>query len=133
VKITRQALDDIVSHARETAPDECCGVLLGVGDRILAAVRTRNADEQPSRRYAIDPRDHIAARRQARAGHQDVVGFYHSHPRTAPRPSESDVAEWSYPEAVSVIVGVDGAALAARAFRFGRASVEEIALETESE
>ena len=131
MKIARRALNDIVAHAQEAAPAECCGVLLGVDDRIITAVRSRNIDEQPTRRYAIDPRDHIAARRQARAGHQAVLGFYHSHPRTSPQPSESDVAEWGYPEAVSVIVGVDGAAFTARAFLIRGASVEEVSLEAE--
>jgi proteasome lid subunit RPN8/RPN11 len=131
MKIARRALNDIVAHAQEVAPEECCGVLLGVGDRIITAVRSRNADGEPMRRYAIDPRDHIAARRQARAGHQEVIGFYHSHPNSAPRPSASDVAEWSYPDALSLIVGVDGAALGARAFRIRSDAVEEVELETE--
>jgi proteasome lid subunit RPN8/RPN11 len=131
VKIGYRALKDIVAHAQEAAPDECCGVLLGVADRIITAVRSRNADDQPARRYAIDPRDHIAARRQARAAHQDVLGFYHSHPHTVPHPSASDVAEWTYPEALSVIVGLDGQSLRARAFTIRGALVEEVVLVTE--
>ena len=131
MRITLRALHDIKRHAQEAAPHECCGVLLGVGDRIITAVRSRNVDEQPTRRYAIDPRDHIDARRLARAEHQDVIGFYHSHPHTAPHPSASDVAEWSYPEALSVIVGVDGATFTARAFTIRGESVEEVELETE--
>jgi desampylase len=131
VKIALRALNDMVAHAREAAPDECCGVLLGVDDRIITAVRARNADDNPTRRYAIDPRDHVAARRQARAGHQHVIGFYHSHPLTSPYPSESDIAEWSYPDAVSVIVGLRGAEPSARAFAIRAGAVAEVSLETE--
>ena len=128
--ITRLALDDIVAHAREADPQECCGVLLGVGDRITVAVRARNVETSPTR-FSLDPRDHIAARKQARAAHQEVLGFYHSHPRSAPQPSSSDIAEWSYPEALSVIVGREHERLLARAFTIGADAATEVSLEVE--
>ncbi len=128
MKIARQALDELLAHARESDPRECCGVLLGVGDRIATASRARNLLESETE-YVIDPRDHIAARRQARAAHQAVLGFYHSHPRTAPYPSASDLAEWSYSDAVSVIVGRDEHRLRARAYRIVSGAVEEVLLE----
>lgn len=142
MKIVRVALDEIVSHARDIAPLECCGVLLGVGDRVTSALRGRNIDPSPNR-FLLDPADHIAARRQARATHQEVVGFYHSHPRSAAVPSPSDVAEASYPDAVSVIVGVRApgfeasletpreTAFEARAFTIARGVVAEQRLDVE--
>ena len=111
----------------DAAPRECCGVLLGVGNRILAAIPGRNLAASPTR-FELDPRDHIAARRQARAAGQEVLGFYHSHPATPPRPSPTDVAEWSYPELVAVIVGPSDGSMEARAFRLRGAEVEEIPL-----
>lgn len=129
--ITRQALDALTAHARHAAPEECCGVLLGVGERIVAAVPGRNLAASPTR-FELDPRDHIAARRQARSTHQEVLGFYHSHPGSRATPSETDVAEWSYPEAIALIVSLDGEHPDARAFRLANdGAVEEIRLEVE--
>src|SRR5437867_2847 len=56
--ISSQVLDDVVAHARECQPSECCGVLVGQGDRITAAIRARNVAESPSR-FLIDPKDHL--------------------------------------------------------------------------
>ena len=57
-------------------------------------------------RFLIDPKDHIDARRRARAQGLDVVGFYHSHPHSPPDPSSSDEAEASYPDHLYLIVGL---------------------------
>src|SRR3989442_9645432 len=46
-----------------------------------------------STRYLIDPADHFAAMRTARSNGRRVIGAYHSHPASAPTPSDSDIAE----------------------------------------
>jgi proteasome lid subunit RPN8/RPN11 len=95
-----------VTHARETAPAECCGVLVGRAGDVVDAIRTRNAANRPTR-FLIDPRDHFDAIRAARNRGLDVVGYYHSHPRSPARPSETDVAEATYPNHFSLIVGLN--------------------------
>ena len=105
--IVRAVLDAIVAHARAAQPLECCGILIGRGDRITAAVAARNLEASQTR-YLIDPGDHIRARRQAREAGDEVLGFYHSHPASPPVPSPRDIAEASYPECVWLIVGLSG-------------------------
>ena len=82
----------MLAHAREEAPRECCGLLVGKGDSVVRSVRARNRDAAETR-YLIDPEDHFAAIRAARVQNLEVVGAYHSHPSTAPVPSATDVAE----------------------------------------
>jgi proteasome lid subunit RPN8/RPN11 len=96
VMVKSDVIVSMVAHARDAAPGECCGVLLGRGDEIIDAVRARNIAADGTTRFLIDPEDHFAARRAARAAGLDVVGFYHSHPRSAGEPSERDRAEFSY-------------------------------------
>ncbi len=79
-------------HAREEAPRECCGLLVGKGESIVGSVRARNLDATATR-YLVDPEDHFAAIRGARAQGLEVVGAYHSHPSSPPMPSPTDVAE----------------------------------------
>ena len=79
--IAGSVVDDIVGHARECRPRECCGVLLGRTGHITHAVRARNAAESATR-FELDPRDHIAARRVARDQQLEVLGYYHSHPQS---------------------------------------------------
>jgi proteasome lid subunit RPN8/RPN11 len=101
-----RAVESIVAHAREAAPDECCGLLLGREDEIFEAVRAGNIADEPRSRFLIDPKDHIAARRAARASGLEVVGFYHSHPGSPATPSARDVAEFTYPGSLYAIVSL---------------------------
>lgn len=82
----------MLAHAREEAPRECCGLLVGRGESVVRSVRARNLDATATR-YLIDPEDHFAAIRAARVEGLEVVGAYHSHPSSAPVPSPADVAE----------------------------------------
>ncbi len=105
-RIRNAAVDAIVGHARDAAPAECCGLLLGRAEEIVEAVRTRNIAEQQATRFLIDPRDHIDGRRDARRRGLDVVGFYHSHPRSPAEPSDTDRAEASYADHLYLIVSL---------------------------
>lgn len=127
--INRSVLDDIVAHARESRPRECCGLLTGKDDQIVGTVRARNVADLPTR-FLIDPHDHLAALRSARSTGLDVVGFYHSHPHSGAYPSPTDLAEATYPEAVHLIVGLkDDRAPEARLFRIAEGGAEELELE----
>jgi proteasome lid subunit RPN8/RPN11 len=95
----------LVAHARQTAPGECCGLLIGTPEEVVDAVAARNLADDPATRYVIDPRDHLQALRSARQRGLQVVGAYHSHPRSAARPSATDAAE-AFSEFVFVIVGL---------------------------
>jgi desampylase len=105
VSVASFAVAEMVRHAREAAPAECCGLLLGHGDTIVEAVRTRNIAAVPTR-FLIDPKDHIDRRRDARQRGLDVIGFYHSHPRSPALPSETDRAEATYPNHLYFIVSL---------------------------
>jgi proteasome lid subunit RPN8/RPN11 len=83
---------EMLAHARDEAPRECCGLLVGKGDSVARSVRARNVDAKATR-YLVDPEDHFAAISAARAEGLEVVGAYHSHPASTPVPSSTDVAE----------------------------------------
>ena len=104
--IVQRVLDDVQAHAYAEAPRECCGMLVGDGTSIADHVRATNLAEGTTR-FLIDPKDHIRALREARARGLDVVGFYHSHPRSRAYPSPTDVAECGYAGVLHLIVGKD--------------------------
>jgi desampylase len=128
--IDKAAAGEIVTAARASAPAECCGVLLGRANHIMEAVPTRNLSEDPNR-FLIDPAGHIDARRRARQGGLDVVGFYHSHPHSPARPSATDVAESSYREHVHLIVSLQSECADIRLFTMSDQGFEEVALVTD--
>ncbi len=86
-------LDDIAAHARAAGDEECCGLLLGSASGVRDSVRAANVAGDRTGRYTIDAAEHFAVIRAARQQGLDVVGVYHSHPRSTPVPSATDLAE----------------------------------------
>jgi proteasome lid subunit RPN8/RPN11 len=126
------ALDAAVAAADASRPRECCGILVGRVGEIRAAIVAGNLSTDPAR-FLIDPKDHIAARRQAREAGLEVVGFFHSHPHRDARPSPTDLAEAAYPDAVHLIIGFPHGApppADARLFRYLNGNFQEVPLVT---
>ena len=111
IRITRSELCAMISEARMSYPDECCGALLGdAGNgserRVLRTVPIFNGRlDERRRRYLIGP-DHVRVVEDAaaRAG-LDVLGFYHSHPDHPATPSNFD-RDHAWPWYTYVIVPV---------------------------
>jgi proteasome lid subunit RPN8/RPN11 len=104
VKLPDAVAAAILAHARQTAPAECCGLLIGSAEEIVEAVAAVNVADEPLRRYVVDPGDHLRALRTARGRGLQVIGAYHSHPRTAALPSETDAAQ-AFGDFLWLIVG----------------------------
>ena len=96
MRVRRTVLDAIVAHARRERPKECCGLLVGDGYSILEAVAATNVADEPLRHYEVSPVEHLAQVKRCRAESTagkplDIVGAYHSHPRTIAQPSPTDL------------------------------------------
>ena len=113
----------VVGHARREAPKECCGFLIGTGDRVDLAVPMINVDPRPHTGFQIDPSEHIAVRRVIRQVLPDagIVGVYHSHPSGPAAPSPRDIAESHYPDWIFLICGRAGRVVRAYRIRQGMA------------
>lgn len=92
VEVSKQALAAMRAAAAAAHPREACGILLGEGGRISAAVETANVHPAPLTHFEIDPQALIDAHRAARAGGPQVLGYFHSHPAGPPEPSATDRA-----------------------------------------
>jgi len=85
IRIETEPWAEMVAHARETYPNECCGAMLGSSDgeqkTVRVSLRLRNAFEgAQAARYELRPEDLLAADRAARERQMDLIGIYHSHP-----------------------------------------------------
>ena len=84
-----------ILHAAAIAhPGECCGLVAGVRESAQFRVRALH----PARnlavaidRFEIDPADHLAASKAARAAGHQIIGCYHSHPNGRGEPSAHDL------------------------------------------
>ena len=135
MRIRAAVLEAIVAHARVERPRECCGLLIGAGGVIVEAVATDNVADDPVRRFEIPPIEHIRQLRRCRTltaetGEQhDVVGAYHSHPRSAAQPSPTDI-EQAFQEFVYVIAGsADADEIVINAYRLTGDGMKPITME----
>jgi proteasome lid subunit RPN8/RPN11 len=120
--LTTQQVAELFAHAQAVAPEECCGLLGGVGGQVGSIYPLRNVAEHPRRAYEAAPDELFAAQRAMRGRGEKLLGIYHSHPgQQEPQPSLTDVRMAFYPSAVYFIIGL-GAAAVLRAFRLDKAA-----------
>src|SRR6266404_3991211 len=109
---------EMVDHARQAAPHECCGLIGGNDARTQTVYPLRNVATNPFVTYEAAPEDLFAAQRAMRDRGEQLLAIYHSHPRSNdPQPSETDVRLAYYPSAVYFIVGLGNEEPCLRAFR----------------
>lgn len=118
LQLRRELMDAMIAHARETAPEECCGLIGGVSEtRAVTLYRLRNVTPHPQSAYEAAPEDLFAAQRQMRERGEDLLAIYHSHPRASdPSPSDTDVRLAYYPSAKYLIIGLGGLEAVVKAF-----------------
>jgi proteasome lid subunit RPN8/RPN11 len=95
VELSAALAEQIRHEAAIAAPRECCGLIEGVREdnrfQVTALHPARNLAIEDGR-FDMDPRDHVAAAKLARARGYRIIGCYHSHPGGAARPSPRDAA-----------------------------------------
>jgi [CysO sulfur-carrier protein]-S-L-cysteine hydrolase len=104
VRISRADWDELVAHARDDAPNECCGYLWGKDGSVEGVKRAENPRKSPYG-YELDPRSLFAANELDDEGFE--VGIYHSHPKSAAEPSQTDINLASYPHWRYLIVSLE--------------------------
>ena len=96
----------------------------------MALYRARNAAASPLR-YEIDGLEQYRIQMEIEDRGWDLGAIYHSHTRSAPYPSQTDINLAFYPEALYLIVGVADSEPELRAFRIVDAHVHEVEIEVE--
>ena len=129
LKLDRSYADEIIAHAREDDPNECCGIIAGNDGTATKLYRAVNAEASPYR-YNVDSKDLLRIYRDIDDKDWDVLAIYHSHTHTEAYPSPTDVQLAAWPDAYYLIVSLaDVSNPVLRAFRIRDGEVEEEELE----
>jgi proteasome lid subunit RPN8/RPN11 len=132
VRIAHSLLDEIVAHAREDVPNECCGMVAGSNGAAARVYRARNAEESPFR-YTIHPQDQFRITMEIEDRGEDIAAIYHSHTKSPAEPSQTDInlAE-NWPEPLYLICSLANAdAPQVRAFEIRDRGVREVDLDVD--
>lgn len=116
--------DELIAHARDEFPNECCGMIAGEGTRAVAVHRATNTEASPFM-YVMDPREQMRLMDEIEDAGEELLAVYHSHTRSAAYPSRTDVELAFFPDPLYVIVSLaDRDAPEIRAFTLRRTAPE---------
>ena len=127
MRIARDLYQEMIDHARAEAPNECCGMVASRNGEAVKLYRATNAAASPLR-YEIDGAEQYRIQMEIEQDGLELGAIYHSHTRTDPYPSQTDINLAFYPESLYVIVGVARDQPEVRAFtiRDGRVADAEL-------
>lgn len=107
MRIPRALIDEMVAHAREDVPNECCGMLGGAGGDASSAHRVESLDPSPFR-FEMTGKPLFNALREIDEAGEELVAIYHSHTKSAARPSQTDVnMARLWPDPVWIIISLE--------------------------
>ena len=98
----------IADHATAAAPDEACGLLAGRSDAISLALPVKNIASAPASQFQLDPQEQLRALKAIDAKGFTLQGVYHSHPNSAPIPSDEDIRGAIEESLLQLIVSLQG-------------------------
>jgi [CysO sulfur-carrier protein]-S-L-cysteine hydrolase len=129
IRIPKSIYEEMVRHAREDAPNECCGLIGGEDGEAKTLYRGRNAEASPLR-YNLDPHDQFRIMTEMEERGEELSAIYHSHTGSPAYPSQTDINLAAYPDTVYLIVSlVEGEDL--RGFNIRDDEVTEVDLVVE--
>jgi proteasome lid subunit RPN8/RPN11 len=112
MKIAADLLDEIVAHALAVPKIECCGVVAtapagGAGERTATRVYRAENIHASALKFEIDPTELLRLNNAIEDGGWEIGAIYHSHVRSAPYPSQTDIGfAASWPGVEWIIVGL---------------------------
>lgn len=129
VSVPRTVYDEIVEDCSSSYPAEVCGLVGGLGTTFRQVIPVPNVAEPADGKcgFLMDGRAQLHAMREIEGAGLDLVAIYHSHPRSAPVPSEGDIRLAAYPDVAYVIVSTSEPAVPElRVWRIDGTAVDEL-------
>jgi proteasome lid subunit RPN8/RPN11 len=133
MNISGVLLDELVAHALEDPGNEVCGVVAvapGPPAQASRVLQATNIHASPLK-FEIDPKELLALYLGIEAEGNELGAIYHSHVRSPPYPSQTDInfaASW--PGVEWIIVGLaSGAEPEVRSYLIEDGDVREVPLE----
>jgi len=129
MRIPRALVDDMVAHAHADNPNECCGLVSSRDGEAVKVYRTTNTEASVFR-FVIDPSEQLRIYNEIEDAGLDLGAIYHSHTRSEPYPSQTDInfaKDW--PGVLWIIVGLAEQLPKVRTFAIAGGDVSETELE----
>ena len=106
VSIPRTLINQILEQAQHSPDREVCGLIASRHGQGLHCYPIDNADPHPDHHFLMDPKQQIDAMRDMRERGEELFAIYHSHPDAPPLPSQEDLEQAAYPDALYIIISL---------------------------
>ena len=83
-------VDELIAHAKNENPNECCGIVAGKNEKAIRIYRMTNREKSPFR-YRMDSKEQFEVQREIDKQDLEILSYYHSHTHTEARPSATDI------------------------------------------
>lgn len=135
MRIAADMLEEIVRHALEDPKIECCGLVAieSAPDGTKTATRVYPAENihASALKFEIDPMEQYRLTSEIEDLGWEIGAIYHSHVRSAPKPSQTDISFAAHAGKIEwIIVGLAGGGEPeVRSYLIEEGEVREVALE----
>ena len=138
MRIGRALVEEMVAHALDETPVECCGLVAAEDERAVRVYRATNIHASELR-YEVGGPELARRLDEIEDAGWTLGAIYHSHTRSAPYPSQTDInmalfpgtREQVWPGSLYIIIGLGGPEPDVRAYRIEAAGVTEVGLQVE--
>jgi len=130
ISLPRTLINQLLTHAQNGNGDEVCGFIASLSGKPVKTYPVPNIATPADKQFEMKPSAQIGAIKIMREQNEDIFAIYHSHPTSAAIPSQTDIAEFNYPEALCVIISLNiQGVLEIRAYRIIKNQVIEVSIE----
>lgn len=130
--INRQYWKQMRTYVNSIYPEEACGLLAGINNRVSSVFSVKNVLKSPHH-YRMDAQEQLTCFLTIEQYHWDLLGIYHSHPQGPPYPSQTDLAEAYYPDTAYLIWALDEQEWGCQAFMLKNLEVTPLKILIEEE
>jgi len=95
ILLNQKQVDALIQHSEKAGLSESCAMLLGTHNdqqwNVKEVLLTRNAHNDSETSFIISPEELLQGHQLAEKKQLELVGIFHSHPKSLPSPSNTDI------------------------------------------
>ena len=107
ISLPRNIANRLLTLAQSNPEIETCGLIGAVNGTPSTVYSVENIAQDKQHLFEMDPAKQIEAMKHMRSKDETLYAIFHSHPDAPAEPSETDIQEASYPEALYLIISLN--------------------------
>jgi len=123
--LRNEHLQELINLAQTGQPQEICGIITGKDQTSLEIIPIKNISPTPNTNFLMAPEELLDAFIKIDEQKLEHLAFFHSHPRSAPVPSATDLAQAYYPDIPMIIIGKQNKTWEIKAYLLSKVSYNE--------